>query len=182
MQQAKCWATALGNFGEVWFFYPSANSQEPNRYVVWNFRENHWTIGTLTRTVGMDRGTFEYPMFVDLTRVYEHERGTTHAGAGTPFLESGPIELGNGEQVMTARQLFPDEATLAGQVLGSVNATIFSATYPTATEATHGPFTLANPTSVRLTGRQVRLRLEEIAEGDWRVGDLRLEAVAAGKR
>ena len=182
MQQAKCWATPLANFGEVWFFYCSSSSQEPDRYVIWNFRENHWAIGKLARTVGIDRGTFEYPIFVNLTRVYEQERGTSHSGAGTPFLESGPIELGNGANVMMARQLFPDEATLAGQVLGSVNATIFSSIYPTGTETEHGPFTLANPTSVRLTGRQVRIRLEEIAAGDWRVGDLRLEAEPAGLR
>ena len=116
------------------------------------------------------------------TRVYEHERGTTHAGAGTPFLESGPIELGNGTNVMMARQLFPDEATLAGQVLGSVSAKILTSLYPTGTETTNGPFTLANPTSVRLTGRQVRLRLDEIVAGDWRVGDLRLDAEPMGMR
>lgn len=182
MQQAKCWTTALGNFGEVLFFYCSSGSQEPDRCAAWNFRENHWALHKLDRTVGMDRGSFEYPIFVNTTRVYEHERGTTHSGAGTPFLESGPIELGNGAEVMMARQLIPDESTLAGQVLGSVNATIYSATYPTATEVTNGPYTLANPTPVRLTGRQVRVKLEEVAAGDWRVGDLRLEAEPVGMR
>jgi hypothetical protein len=171
-------------YGEVWFFYPSANSQECNRYVIWNYVENHWTPGKLTRSAGIDRGAFLYPMmgFVATPDVYDHERGSTRAGEDAPYLESGPAEVGEGDQFASLSRLIPDEATLAGQQLGSLRATLFSSLYPTGAETTHGPYTLANPTGVRITARQVRIRLEELVAGDWRFGTLRVDAQPAERR
>jgi len=181
-QRHKCFAMPLTNFGEVWFFYPSqSGDDEIDRYVIYNYVENHWSMGSLVRTAGIDRGAFEFPMMCDLTYVYEHEKGHTH-GDETPFVESGPFEVGDGERVLVAKSLIPDESTDAGAGLGSVRAYLISRLYPTATETTHGPYTLANPTDVRITARQVRVKLEEIAEGEWRVGVLRLDGTAGGRR
>jgi hypothetical protein len=180
-QRHKCWALTLTNFGEVWFFYPSANSAEPDRYVIYNYVENHWTNGTLTRTAGIDRGAFEYPMMTNLSYVHQHEVGYDHDGE-TPYLESGPIEVGDGDRVLVLKQLIPDESTQAGQALGSVRARITSRLFPTGVESTHGPYTLANPTDIRITARQLKLKIEEITEGEWRVGVLRLDGEPGGRR
>ena len=40
----------------------------------------------------------------------------------------------------------------------------------------------SNPTSVRFTGRQVKMRVEGDQATDWRVGVMRLEVKAGGKR
>jgi hypothetical protein len=182
-QRAKCWAESRTDFGEIWFHYCSASATEPDRYVIWNYWENHWTPGRLSRSAGIDRGAFPYPMCATSDgKLYEHELGWTHAGPEQPYLESGPIEIGEGDQVMMVRQIVPDEATQTGQVLGSLHAHIYTAFYPTGTETQNGPYTLANPTSVRLTGRQMRLRLDEATAGDWRLGVVRLEGVLGGKR
>lgn len=183
-QRHKCFAMPLTFLREVWFFYPSANSQECNRYVIWNYVENHWTPGKLTRSAGIDRGAFLYPMmgFVATPDVYDHERGSTRSGEDAPYLESGPSEVGEGDQFASLSRLIPDEATLAGQQLGSLRAYLFSSLYPTGAETTHGPFTLANPTDVRITARQVRIKLEEVAAGDWRFGTLRVDAQPAERR
>lgn len=181
-QAEKCFAMTMGNFGEVWFFYPSSGSLEPDRYVIWNYREDHWSIGGLSRTAGIDSGVFLHPIMSDLSAVYEHEKGSSRVGAAPLFLESGPIELGNGERVMSAQYLFPDEATQAGQVLGSLQAFLKFSFYPTGPETVVGPFSLANPTPVRATGRQVRLRVEEVTPGDWRFGVVRLQVVPGGQR
>ena len=54
--------------------------------------------------------------------------------------------------------------------------------YPNASETEHGPFTMSNPTDVRFTGRQVRMRVEGARSADWRVGIMRIDAKAGGKR
>jgi hypothetical protein len=176
-QRSKVVCVPNAQFGEVRWYYPSAASMENDRYVVWNYREDHWAIGTLSRTAAFDAGVFDYPMHANAAgAVYEHERGTSHGGA-TVYAEGGPIELGNGDQVMMVRRIIPDEKTL-----GDTQAKLYTALYPTATETANGPYTLANPTSVRVSARQVRLRVEEVRPGDWRVGVPRLDVVPGGLR
>jgi hypothetical protein len=41
---------------------------------------------------------------------------------------------------------------------------------------------MANPTSVRFTGRQLRMRIEGVNLADWRVGTMRVEVSGRGKR
>lgn len=185
-QQIKCFAVTRADLGEVWFHYPSASSQEPDKYVIWNYRENHWTPGELRRTGGIDRGAFTYPILAQESDLYEHESGFTRTAIAsesvTPFLESGPLEVGTGDRVLDFTALVPDESTIAGQVLGSTRAYLYSAMSPTGTETRHGPYTMAQPTSVRVTGRQLRLRVEEVAAGDWRFGVLRADGQPGGRR
>lgn len=181
-QRAKCFAFPLPHFGEVWFFYCSAVSSEPDRYVIFNYLENHWSTGDMTRTAGIDRGAFEYPMMADTTRVYDHERGTSRTGVTAPFLESGPVEIGDGDQIIDVTGMVPDESTSAGQVLGSTTAKFFVTNHPDEAEVEFGPFTMANPTDVRLSARQIRMRIDELVEGDWRVGEPRLDMQPGSRR
>jgi len=78
---------------------------------------------------------------------------------------------------MVARSLIPDEKTQ-----GDVTATFKTRNFPNATESSHGPFTMANPTSVRFQGRQVSMRVTGSRATDWRVGTMRLDAVAGSRR
>jgi hypothetical protein len=182
-QRAKVFAVPFTNFGEVVWFYPSAGSEEPDRYVSFNYRERHWGNGELVRTAGIDRGAFDYPFLSSVETIFQHDRGTTKPGADAPFLESGPVELGRGDRVMNVLQIIPDEATTDGQQgLGSTQADLFFRLYPTADEESAGPFTMANPTDVRIQARQVRLRLTEVTPGDWRVGEVRLQVEPGGRR
>jgi hypothetical protein len=176
-QISKCWAMQQGQFGEVWWFYPSSGSTEIDRYVAYDFKEGHWMTGELSRTSGVERGVFKYPLMMNTTGdVIEHEVGLNYDGA-TIFAESGPISIGAGDQTMSVRQLIPDEKTL-----GDVSATFQTRFYPTDTERTYGPYTMSNPTSVRFSGRQVRMRIEGNRLADWRVGTMRVDAVARGRR
>jgi hypothetical protein len=85
--------------------------------------------------------------------------------------------LGNGEQTMSIMQLIPDEKSQ-----GEVSLKFKTRFYPNGTETTHGPYTPANPTGVRFSGRQFRMRIDGIAGEDWRVGNMRVDAFPAGKR
>jgi len=171
-------AVTNSRFSEVWFFYPSANALENDRYVAWNYDTNTWTIGTLVRTAGVDQGAFVNPIWCDPTakHLYEHELGWAHEGYDV-YIESGPISIGSGDQVAVVTELIPDEETQ-----GNVEATFKTRFYPNDVERTYGAYVLSNPSSVRFTGRQIRMRLTGTANDSWRAGRMRLDVAAGGRR
>jgi hypothetical protein len=176
-QISKVWAVSNQQYNEIFWFYPSAASNEIDRYVAYNYSEQHWAIGQLSRTSGVDRGVFSSPIWASASgKTYNHEFGLNYDGASV-FAESGPISLANGDNVLKATMLLPDEKTQ-----GDVTATFKTRFYPNDAETSHGPFTMANPTPVRFTGRQMRVRVDGARQADWRVGVMRLDAIAGGKR
>lgn len=177
-QISKAFAMQVGTFGEVWWFYPSAASTENDRYVVYNYTEGTWAIGQLSRTAGVGRGVFRQPMMANSSdyKIYEHEIGFNYDGL-SPYAETGPFRIGTGDQVMSVVELIPDEKTQ-----GDVNAVFKTRFYPQGTEREYGPYSLSAPTSVRFTGRQVRMRVEGQRLSDWRVGLNRLDVVNGGRR
>jgi hypothetical protein len=108
--------------------------------------------------------------------IYEHEVGFDY-DSGSVYAESGPYEIGVGENIMSVRQVIPDE-----QTLGEVQISFKSRMYPTSTETSHGPYPASQPTDVRFAGRQVKIRYTGAVLEDWRVGVNRVDTVAMGKR
>lgn len=51
-------------FDEVWWFYPSADSNVNDSYVIFNHVDNVWYYGTLNRTAWLDSSLRSYPMGV----------------------------------------------------------------------------------------------------------------------
>lgn len=178
-QQSKIWGFANGQFGEIWWFYCSGDSTEIDRYVAYDYKEGHWLIGELSRTSGVPRGVFKYPFMAGHNAdsdIYEHEIGLNVESASV-FAETGPIMMGSGEQIGRVTDLIPDEKTQ-----GDVNVTFKTRFYPNEPERSHGPYTPTNPTSVRFSGRQMRMRVEGAKLADWRVGNMRIDVKAGGKR
>ena len=176
-QGSKIWAVTNQQYNEIWWWYPSEGSNEIDRYVSYNYKEGHWSIGQLSRTAGVDRGVFRRPIWFKTDGdAYNHDTGLNYEGADV-FAESGPISLGAGDNVMSATMLIPDENTQ-----GDVSATFKTRFHPNDDERSYGPYTMANPTSVRFTGRQVRMRVQGERLAGWRVGVMRLEAAPGGRR
>lgn len=177
LQAAKIWAMPVPEFGEVWWFYPSSMSTEIDRYVSYSYREGHWSVGQMARTAGTPSGAIALPIMAAADGIlWEHEVGEDR-GSDVPYVESGPIELGNGDQVARVVRLVPDEKTL-----GDVEATFYTSFYPATSEATQGPYPLAAPTDVRFTARQTRVRFAESRQTAWRVGVPRLGVLPGGRR
>ncbi len=177
-QRSKVTVFMRSQFNEVVWHYPSAGSQENDRYVAYNYAEGYWTVGTLERTAGEDSAVFGFPIAADASgTVFQHEiSGGSYSGGVSAFIESGPVEVAAGDHVFMARQLIPDANTL-----GSVTMSLYSSFYPAESEALNGPYTLAAPTDVRITARQLRLRVDGVLP-NWRVGTVRLEVMPSGKR
>ena len=141
--------------------------------------ENHWLIGELSRTSGVERGVFRYPFYAGHNAdsdIYDHEVGYNFDSAAQ-FAETGPMSIGAGENIAKVTKLITDEKTQ-----GDVDVTFKTRFYPNGAETTHGPFTPKNPTSVRFSGRQFRMRVEGEQMTNWRVGTMRVDATQGGKR
>lgn len=176
-QSSKIYCVHNSSFGEVWWFYPSSETNENDSYVVFNYRENHWAIGKIDRTAALDRGVFAHPIWISSSGfIYDHEIGVDYESSPV-YAESGPIEIGDGERVFSMTGLIPDEKTA-----GDVQARFATKFYPNAAEYNHGPYSMSNPTSVRISGRQLAVRIESARNADWRLGVIRLEGRAGGLR
>ncbi len=176
-QLSKVTAVHVSAFGEIWWFYPSAASSENDRYVVYNYRESHWNFGALTRLCGIDKGPFAYPMMCDDAGVaWDHENGVDHGGVA-PFAESGPVELGQGDQTLMVRKIVPDVNSL-----GEVTVAFATHLYPNDAGASVGPYTIAAQTDARFSARSVSVQLTGADNSDFRVGSFRFEVVGRGLR
>ena len=196
-QQSKTFCHTNTTYHEITWYYASmirAVGSEPDRYVTYNYKENTWTTGALNRSAGVDRDVYAFPMLIDSSGfLYEHEVGTAMPGvaAGSPFLPpfliSAPVELSSaygtslvptaGDQVFMVDRFLPDERTL-----GDLQTTVFVALNPTDAEVQIGPFVHAAPTTFRATGRQVRLRHDQVRATSWRLGVNRFALIPGGLR
>lgn len=169
-QRAKIVAVPIAQFGEVWWFYPSSTALENDRYVNVNSRTGAWTTGLIGRGAGTGVSAgFANPMLWNTDgKLYTHETGFNHAGSAA-FVESGPLELGDGDRVLRIQSLLPDE-----RILGQVQASLYSSFEPMQTESLAGPYTLQARTDIRTTGRQFRLRLAEPIAGSGLTADTML--------
>jgi len=113
-QAEKVTAGINSSFSEIWWLYPSANSDDIDRYVIYNYQEQVWYYGTLARSVWLDRGINQFPIAASQDGyLYLHEKGlddgsTTPASAITSYIESSQMDIGDGENFIFMRRLIPD--------------------------------------------------------------------------
>ena len=179
-EYSKTYSFTVRDFNEVWWVYQSKTSTttEPDSYICYDYALNHWTKGKLDRTVGIDKSATTTPLMVSPGGlVYNHELEYVAIVDGdTPYCETGPIELGQGDQQAYIDYLYPDEA-----VANNVSMTIKTKDMPNLTEQVFGPYTIASPTPVRARGRQFALRFEGRTAG-WKIGMMRANVKSGGLR
>lgn len=167
---------------EIEVYYCSSASTEIDRCVVWNYKGDsegvpYWNIGRPPRTCGTDAGAFQYPIRVDIGgNIYDHEVGLNYDGQ-IPYATGGPIEIGNGDTVMHAKQLFPDDATL-----GDVTATFYGRNNPDDVEIAYGPYSLSSQTDLRFVARALKVKFSGASMANWRVGIPSLDMERGGMR
>lgn len=182
-QGIKVAAWTNQEWNEIWWFYPSAGSTENDRYVLWNYEENTWAIGSMDRTCAIPATTTNNkPILLHSTGdVYQHESGFDHSPSQSlaqPYVESGPIEIGTGDRIFAVTEFVPDESNE-----GDTQTEFYHALYPNDSETLVGPFANSGLSHCRFQARQVRLRVEElVTASDWRVGEFRIRATQRGRR
>ncbi len=188
-------------FSEIWWFYPSANSNENNRYVIFNYLENTWAVGVLTRTAWQDRGLFNAPIAASSDGyLYNHETGqndgsTNPPSAITSYIESSQMSIGAGEDFVFLSKLIPD-VTFENSISGAPSATftLQARNFPggaylqsnnsnVVQTATTPVEQFTEQTFVRLRGRSFALKVESNAtDTQWRLGTPRVDVRPDGRR
>ena len=160
-------------YEEISWFYPKSGSTLIDRVVTYNYTENTWTTGSLSRTTWYDAtlydnpyatefsssGTPSFPTIQGVTNengastYYAHEIGnnqvdSTGAKTAIPaFIQSGDFDLsqgGDGQFFMSIRRFIPDFKLLTGDAQITINLRKFPA--DTAASSPLGPFTISSST------------------------------------
>lgn len=96
-------------WNEIWWFYPTANSQTNNAYVVYNHLEKIWYYGTIERTAWNDSSLREYPQAIGGYFIYDHERGANDdVSPMTSYIASSDFDLVDGDQFILTKRIIPD--------------------------------------------------------------------------
>ena len=197
----KVHAGTNSEFSEIVWFYPSRNSSENDRYVIYNYKDNAWYFGRLSRTAWIDCCPHPYPVAATTDGfLYYHEFGVDDGSTNPPsplncFIESGPLELGEGNQFLFVRRVIPD-VTFRRSVPGAgVTFTLVAQDFP---GAERGDYVAVAPVErtvvdvidefthqvhVRLRTRSVRMRLASAQTGtQWQMGVPRIDVRTDGRR
>ena len=183
-------------FNEVWVYLVGRGKDEVSEYVIWNYEENTWSTGFLSRTAWDEAAIFDFPMATNPIGTIEapqsellyHERGYTDKGAtrvGQIYIETSPIEIASGEQLVVTRRFIQDSRSELTTPSTAVSVTFTHSLAPEASEDVEGPYAVDEErgyTDIRFTGRQVKIRWDQIADVDWSIGDYRMEIVAGRGR
>jgi hypothetical protein len=196
-QREKVVAATNTAFSEVWWFYPSASSDNNDRYVVYNYEQQVWYYGALARSFWMDRGIFDNPIAAGPNNyLYTQESGFDDDGSAiTAYIESSQMDLGDGEQFSFIRRMIPD-LTFRGSTAGSpsANITVKTRNFPGGNylQSTSSAITksasvpveqFTDQVHLRLRGRSFAMRIESTSSGvGWRLGSPRLDVRPDGRR
>jgi len=196
-QSDKVCAGVNSQWSEVWWFYPSASSSENDKYVIFNYANQTWYYGTLSRTAWHDRGVRQYPIAAGSQYLYDHENGNDDDGSAmTASVESSQMDIGDGYQFNFIRQLIPD-ITFEGSTSEenpTVTFTLQARNGPGSAYATNSSGastrTASTPVEqftdivdVRLRGRAFNMKLESTNQGvSWKLGTPRIDIRPDGRR
>ena len=196
-------AASNAAFSEVWWFYPSLNSANNDKYVVFNYAENIWYYGSLPRTAWTDNTIGGRPLATSSDGyLYTHEFGnddgsTDPASDIGAFIESSPFELSDGNQFMFGRRLLPDisfrnstsgataTAELSLSARNSPGGSAFGTEDNTITGQPIPVGTFTEEVDIRIRGRSVAIKLASITGASgvaWRLGTPRIDVRPDGRR
>jgi hypothetical protein len=187
-------------FNEVGWFYPSSSSTENDRYITYNYLEQAWSIGELSRTAWLDDGIFAKPTATgkdnSLNYIYTHE--STDDADGSPmdnvFIESGDIDIDQGDQFGFVRRIIPDVNFFGtNSSSGQINFLLKTRNFPgdsLTTRATTNVTSSTQQNHVRARSRQMVFRAQsddDAATGvrtgfKWRLGANRVDIRPDGER
>jgi len=200
-QLQKITASTNTAFSEIWWFYPSAASAENDRYVIYNYQQQIWYYGTLSRTAWLDRGVESLPIAAAPDHVlYNHELGldddsTTPPTAIASFIESSQMDIGEGDQFVFLRRVIPDLTFRSSTAITPTASMTFKVrNFPggayletnsknVVKTATLPVEQFTDQLHIRLRGRSFAFRIDSTDTGvAWRLGSPRVEIQPDGGR
>jgi hypothetical protein len=206
-QQFQITAGINDAFSEVWWFYCSANSTTVDRYVVYNYLENIWYYGNMSRTAWLDAPLRQVPVATGYGgQVLYHESGNDDGSVNPPapidcFVQSADFNLEDGDSFGYIWRIIPDltfdgSTTTNPSVDFSVRPRQFPgsnygvANNPAVTsvnnynnQRTYNVQQFTPQVNVRIRGRQMALRVGSNTIGvAWQLGTPTADIKASGRR
>ena len=194
-QRQKVWASKVPRWGEIWWFYPSGDSEECNNAVIYNVREKIWydagfALGA-NRSAGVFSEVFRKPIWscslknVDnCYTLWQHETGVNRVNlneqsAIQSYFETDSIGWVNGgpgqndpigmNNWIRLERVEPDFVQS-----GDMNLYVTGKGYASANDVETGPYTFSPDTlkiDLREQRREMRLRFESnVVNGNYECG------------
>ncbi len=194
-------------FDEIWWFYCSAGVTQNDRYVVYNYLQNIWYYGTLSRSAWIDSDLRENPMaatysnnLVNHEVGYDNQEGAT-ASAITATITSSEFDLDDGDKFMFINRMLPD-VTFDGSTVSAPAATMTLLPMQNSGSGYNNPLSEGGTNTstvtrsatvpiekftgqvfVRVRGRQMAFTMESTEIGvAWKLGIPRLDMRPDGRR
>ena len=194
-------------FDEIWWFYCSAGVTQNDRYVVYNYLQDVWYYGTLSRSAWIDSDLRENPMaatysnnLVNHEVGYDNQEGAT-ASAITATITSSEFDLDDGDRFMFINRMLPD-VTFDGSTVSAPAATMTLLPMQNSGSGYNSPLSEGGTNTstvtrsatvpiekftgqvfVRVRGRQMAFTMESTEIGvAWKLGIPRLDMRPDGRR
>ena len=194
-------------FDEIWWFYCSAGVTQNDRYVVYNYLQDVWYYGTLSRSAWIDSDLRENPMaatysnnLVNHEVGYDNQEGAT-ASAITATITSSEFDLDDGDKFMFINRMLPD-VTFDGSTVSAPAATMTLLPMQNSGSGYNNPLSEGGTNTstvtrsatvpiekftgqvfVRVRGRQMAFTMESTEIGvAWKLGIPRLDMRPDGRR
>ena len=206
-QYEQVFAGTNESFNEIWWFYCSSSSTVPDKYVIYNYSENVWYFGSLTRTAWVESGARNRPLAATTSNnLVEHEQGLDDNVTGTPsaisaYITSADFDLDDGHRFFLVDRVIPD-VTFDGSTADSPAVTLTlnplvssgAGTKSTPSEggSSNGTVTrsatspvekFTDRVDIRVRGRQMNLKVQSSATGvQWQLGSPRFDMRPDGRR
>jgi len=190
-------------FNEIIWFYPSSGEDEPDRYVIFNYTDQTWAYGGMSRAGWSDAGIRENPNSsysrgpytsgvyegVDRSIIYNQEVGYMDDQVKMDsYVETGFIDAEDGDVSMFMDRVVPDFRAL-DSVSPEMTTSVSAKDYPFSSESK----TVAVDTTlsteyanIRLRGRTISLKFGDststATKAGWQLGDPRIRMKPDGER
>ena len=206
-QTDQIFAGVNTEFAEIiWFYVTNPDNiatPQVNRCVTYNYLEQTWTVGSLSRTTWVDRGVFQSPLATEyltdtianatptviglsdgVSKHYKQEFGTDADGSAMQsFIQSGDFNIDEGgEQLMRIARFVPDFRDQSGDV----DVTWSFKNYPYGNVVSQTVLTVATTDTkkdMRGRGRQANFKIESNESGgNYKMGTFTIDAFPDGGR
>ena len=206
-QIEQVFAATNEGFGEIWWFYCSANSTTIDKYVIYNHEQGIWYFGTMARSAWIDSGLREYPMAATYTnKLVNHEQGVDSNENGADvaidaYITSAQFDIEDGDRFSFIRRIVPD-VTFDGSTADSPSLVMELFPLQSSGSGYNSPLSEGGSSSAsvartaivpieaftdqvytRVRGRQLSIKIQSTDVGvTWQLGAPRIDIRPDGRR
>lgn len=211
-QAYQVFSGSNSGYNEIWWFYCSEDASVIDRYIIFNYLDQVWYSGNMSRTAWLDSGIRQYPIAANYDkRLLYHEASVDDVSGLTPtpiaaYVQSSDFDIEDGQNFGFVWRILPDinfngssvnnpcvtmtvvPRENAGASYGSADAPIvtsadnYALPYPP-NSSVYIVQTFTGQVYTRLRGRQMSFRIESDALGvAWQLGSPRIDRKPDGKR